>query len=283
MEYEHEGEVRRDHADAEVILSGGVIGSAQLLMLSGIGDADDLRDLGIEVVEHLPGVGQNLHDHVLVSVIFEARQQIPEPNNQLLESQMFWKSDSRRVGPDLQPLFMPLPYYSPEIEPGPDNAYTLAAGIIRPASRGRMKLASSDPDDPPNLDPNYLAEQADVDGILSAVKLCRELGNADAFVGWNAGEVYPGPERKTDAELLEYIRLAASTYHHQVGTCKMGVDSLAVVDPDLRVYGIDGLRVADASIMPSVTSGNTNAPTTMIGEKAAEMIQATRGAATATA
>jgi choline dehydrogenase len=274
VEYEHEGEVKRDHADAEVILSSGTIGSVQLLMLSGIGDADDLRSLGIEVVEHLPGVGQNLHDHLLVSVIFEARQQIPEPNNNLLESQMFWKSDSRRVGPDLQPLFMHLPYYSPEVEPGPENAYTLAAGIIRPASRGHMKLASSDPADPPNLDPSYLAEQVDVDNILTAVKLCRELGNADAFANWNAGEIYPGTERKTDAELLEYIRLAAGTYHHQVGTCTMGVDSTAVVDPELQVYGIEGLRVADASIMPSVTSGNTNAPTIMIAEKAADMIKA---------
>ena len=187
------------------------------------------------------------------------------------------------MGPDLQPLFMHLPYYSPEIEPGPENAYTLAAGIIRPASRGGMKLASSDPDDPPYLDPNYLAEQADVDGILAAVKLCRELGNADAFADWSAGEVYPGPERKADAELLEYIRLAASTYHHQVGTCKMGVDAMAVVDPELRVYGIDGLRVAEASIMPSVTSGNTNAPTIMIGEKAAEMNQAAQRTAAAKA
>lgn len=271
VEYLQDGEKKQARAEKEVIVSGGTIGSAQLLMLSGIGDADDSRRLGIKVVSDLPGVGKNLHDHLLVSVIFEAKQQIPAPNNNLLEAQMFWKSNNQRIGPDLQPLFMHLPYYAPGFE-GPENAYTLAAGIVRPVSRGYMKLASADPSKPPILDPNYLAEQADADGLLAAVKICRELGQTQAFNDWNAGEIYPGPERQTDTQIIEYIRQAAGTYHHQVGTCKMGIDSMSVVNPQLQVYGVEGLRIADASIMPAVTSGNTNAPSIMIGEKAAAMI-----------
>ena len=197
-----------------------------------------------------------------MGVIFEAKQQIPEPNNNLLEAQMFAKSDSRLLGPDLQPLFMHLPYYVPGFE-GPENAYTLAAGLIRPVSRGYMKLRSSDPSDQPVLDPRYLSEPADVERLLVSVKTCRELlGNTSAFDDWNAGkEVFPGPKATSDEDLKSYIRRAAATYHHQVGTCRMGIDGMAVVDPELRVYGVEGLRVADASIMPSVTSGNTNAPT----------------------
>ncbi len=271
VEYYHEGERQEAKASSEVILSGGTIGSAQLLMLSGIQDAEDSQALGIKPVVDLPGVGKNLHDHVLVSVIYEAKQPIPAPNNNLLEAQMFLKSDERRIGPDLQPLFMHLPYYSPGFE-GPENAYTIAAGLVRPVSRGYMKLASTDPSKPPVLDPMYLAEQADVDALLHCVKVCREIGAAKALDDWNAGEVWPGAGPKTDTELVEYIRRAAGTYHHQVGTCKMGVDSMSVVDPELKVYGVDGLRVADASIMPAVPSGNTNAPTIMVGEKAADMI-----------
>ena len=273
VEYEHNGEVVTANASTEVIVSSGVIGSAQLLMLSGIGNSDDLKGHGINTVQHLPGVGQNLHDHVLSPVIYESQHEIPAPNNNLLESQLFAKSDDRRVGPDLQPLFMHLPYYPPGFE-GPESAYTLCAGIIRPMSRGSMHLASADPRDAPVLDPRYLSEQADVDALVHCVKLCREIGEASALSTWNAGEVWPGPDAMSDQELAEYVRKSASTYHHQVGTCKMGTDRHAVVDPELKVRGVDGLRVADASIMPAVTSGNTNAPSIMIGEKAADMILA---------
>lgn len=271
VEYAHHGQLVRAEATSEVIVSSGVVGSAQLLMLSGVGDSAALKAHDIAAVAHLPGVGQNLHDHLLVSVIYEAKQPIPPPKNNLLEAQFFAKSDPRLIGPDLQPLFMHLPLYAPGFD-GPKNAYTLAAGIIRPKSRGSMHLASADPRDAPVIDPRYLSEQADVDAMLHAVKMCREIGESEAMSAWNAREVWPGPDAHSDEDLISYIRNAAMTYHHQVGTCRMGTDRHAVVDPELRVYGVDGLRVADASIMPSVTSGNTNAPAIMIGEKAADLI-----------
>ncbi|MEM8888542.1 MAG: GMC oxidoreductase, partial [Bacteroidota bacterium] len=268
--FKHEGENKTATANKEVILSAGAIGSPQLLMLSGIGNADHLKEHGIESVLDLPGVGQNLHDHLLVSVIFEAKQEIPAPKANLLEAQLFWKSRPNMMVPDLQPLFMGLPYYSPGFE-GPENAFTLCAGLIRPVSRGELKLASANPEDAPYLDPNYLGEQADYDALLEAVKLCQKLGYTKAMEDWMKVEVLPGKDA-SEEELEEYIRKSCGTYHHMVGTCKMGIDQMAVVDPELKVRGIKGLRVADASIMPAITSGNTNAPSIMIGEKAADMI-----------
>lgn len=190
VEYLQDGEIKQARASSEVIVSGGTIGSAQLLMLSGIGDEPELRPLGIETVSHLPGVGKNLHDHLLASVIFESKQEIPPANNNLLEAQMFAKSDERLLGPDLQPLFMHLPYYAPGFE-GPPNAYTLAAGLVRPMSRGQISLRSADPADTPLLDPRYLSEPADLERLLVSVKTCRELGNASPFDDWNAGEIFP--------------------------------------------------------------------------------------------
>lgn len=197
VEYLHEGEVKQARAEAEVVVSGGTIGSAQLLLLSGVGDAEDLRGLGIDVVSHLPGVGKNLHDHLLAAVICEAKQPIPAPNNNLLEAQMFAKNDDRLIGPDMQPLFMALPYYG-EGFMGPENAFTLAAGMIRPASRGQMKLRSADPYEAPILDPNYLAEEADLNSLVAALKICREMGQTRALAEWNAGEVWPGRQATSD-------------------------------------------------------------------------------------
>lgn len=268
--YKKDGELHTVTASNEVILSAGAIGSPQLLMLSGIGNANDLKEHGINSVADIPGVGQNLHDHLLVSVIFEAKQQIPAPQANLLEAQLFWKSRPNMLCPDLQPLFMGLPYYSPGFE-GPENAFTLCAGLIRPLSRGEMKLTSANPDDAPYLDPNYLGEQADFNALFEAVKLCQKLGYTKAMQDWMKVEVYPGKDASDEA-IGEYIRNSCGTYHHMVGTCKMGIDSMSVVDPTLKVHGIEGLRVADASIMPSITSGNTNAPSIMIGEKAADLI-----------
>lgn len=272
VRYELGGQVHEAHASREIIISAGAVQSPQILQLSGIGNATELRALGIDIVADLPGVGENLQDHLLVSVIYEAKQPLAAPNHQMLESQLFWKSDPRLVGPDLQPLFMHLPYYAPGME-GPANAYTLCAGIIRPASRGTIKLTANDPAAPLHVDPNYLAEEADMKSLLAAVQLCRQIGEAPALADWREREVFPGPAVTSEADLRDFIRRAAVTYHHMAGTCKMGVDSLAVVDPELRVYGVQGLRVADASIMPLVTSGNTNAPSIMIGEKAADMIK----------
>ena len=270
VEYEKDGELIQTQANEEVILSAGTIGSAQILMLSGIGDKTELNNVGIETIHHLPGVGKNLQDHLLCSVIFEAKQAIVPPKANLLEAQIFWKSRPEMKVPDMQPLFMALPYYAPGFE-GPENAFTFCAGMIRPVSKGFIKLKSNNPKDYPIIDPKYLSEQADLDALYEAVELCRKLGHTEALKDWMKEEIYPGKD-KTKDEVLDYIRKAASTYHHMTGTCKMGIDKDAVVDPELKVYGIERLRVADASIMPDVPSGNTNAPTIMVGEKAADMI-----------
>ena len=244
-------------------------------MLSGIGNAEELRQAGVKAHHHLPGVGKNLQDHLLCSVIFEASKPIPSPRANLLESQLFYKSDSRRLGPDLHPLFMHIPYYAEGFH-GPSNAWTLAAGMIRPASRGAIRLWSNDPSAPPLIDPQYLSESTDLDRLVEVVKMCREIGHHAAFDEWRLREVLPGSSRSSAAGLTDFVRQACATYHHMVGTCRMGVAACCVVDPELRVYGIRGLRVADASVMPTVPSGNTNAPTIMIGEKAAAMIAAER-------
>ena len=156
-------------------------------------------------------------------------------------------------------------------------------GAIRPASRGALRLASADPSAPPLIDPAFLACDVDVDALVAAIELCREIGGQAALDGWRDRELYPGPGVQTRAELRDYVRRTAITYHHQVGTCKMGVDDQAVVDPQLRVRGVEGLRVADASVMPSVSSGNTHAPTLMIGERAADLVREALGAGSASA
>ncbi len=247
----------------------------KLLMLSGIGAGPDLARLGIDVIVDLPGVGANLHDHVLSPVIYGASRSVPPPvaGLQQLHSHLFWRSRPGLPGPDIQPLFFHVPLYL-EGQAGPADGFTLAAGLVRPASRGALRLASADPEAAPLIDPAYLSCAADVDALVVAMELCREIGRQDALAEWQAEELYPGPGVESVDGLRTYIRSTAITYHHQVGTCAMGVGALAVVDPELRVYGVDGLRVADASIMPLVTSANTHAPALMIGERAAELVAA---------
>jgi choline dehydrogenase len=163
----------------------------------------------------------------------------------------------------------------PMVEPWMDpieNGFTLMGGHVRPLSRGALRLTGPSPEDPVALDPNVLACDADLEGLAAAVELCRRVGAADALRDWGAVERYPGPSVDTAEAVRAYVRKTAITYHHQVGTCKMGIDAAAVVDPRLRVHGIEGLRVADASVMPMVTTGNTNAPSIMIGERAAEFL-----------
>jgi choline dehydrogenase len=257
----------------DVIVCGGVIGSPQLLLLSGIGPADDLRGLGLDVRADLPGVGANLHDHALATVLYGAAQTIPEGKANNLEAHLFAASDPGMTAPDLQPLMshfpMPVDGYP---QPAYGDGYAIVAGIIRPLSRGRLWLRSADPAEHPALDPQYLAEPADASALLASLRLSREIGHARALKDWRAAEIAPGPDVRTDEDLLEYGLRNLITYHHQAGTCKMGIDSMAVTTPDLRVRGVPGLRVADASVMPSVTSGNTNAPTIMIAERCADFL-----------
>ncbi|NRQ31133.1 hypothetical protein HII36_04690 [Nonomuraea sp. NN258] len=265
VEYSRDGVLHRVGAAHEVVVSGGTIESPRLLMLSGIGPADALRAHGIAVVEDLPQVGGNLHDHALVPVIVAARRPVPPPmpGLQPMHSQLFWRSRPGLSAPDVQPLFFHVPLYD-ETMSGPADAFTLMAGIVRPESRGRVELASADPEAPPLIDPAYLEAPADRKCMRAAVELCREIARARALSGWAGKELYPGT-----TDLSTYIDTSLVTYHHQVGTCAMG----AVVDHRLRVRGIDALRVADASVMPAVTSGNTNAPAIMIGERCADLVR----------
>jgi len=267
-------EIRAAH---EVVLAAGTIESPKLLLLSGIGPAGELSRAGVEVAVDLPGVGRNLHDHVLSPVVCSSSRPVPPvvPGTTPLHAHLFARSRGDLPAPDTQPLVFHVPAYLPGME-GPPDGFTLMAGMIRPQSRGSLTLASDDPGDPPAIDPAYLAEEADVDALQWSLEQVREIGRAGALADWLGEELYPGPGVTSRADVRRYVRDTAITYHHQVGTCRMGVDELAVVDPQLAVRGVDGLRVADASVMPTVPGGNTHAPTTMIGERAADLVLAAR-------
>ncbi len=274
VEWSQDGRIESTRA-AQVVVSGGTIGSAQLLLLSGVGPAAQLRSLGIDVVADLPGVGENLHDHLLSPVIFSAEREVgpPSPGLPACQTHLFWRSRPGLPVPDIQPIHFMVPMYEPWME-GPENGFTLLGGMVRPVSRGSLRLTGSAPEDPVALDPNILACERDLESLVAAVDLCRRIGAAPALREWGAVERYPGPSVDSPDAVRAYVRETAITYHHQVGTCKMGTDAAAVVDPRLRVHGIEGLWVADASIMPTVTTGNTNAPSIMIGERAAEFVLA---------
>ncbi len=275
VEYVRDQDLGEARAEHEVVVCAGVIESPRLLMLSGIGPADELRRLGIEPLVDLPGVGENLHDHVLCPIILPARRRVPPPapGQQALQGQLFWRTRSDLARPDQQPLFIHLPLYAEGMQ-GPPEGVTLLGGLIRPVSRGSIRLTSADPGDPLLIDPAYLASDEDLAALAASVELCREIGRQPALTEWMRKELYPGKDVANGEALREYVRQNAITYHHQVGTCKMGVDELAVVDPELRVRGLEGLRVADASVMPEVTTGNTHAPAVMIGERASDLIAA---------
>ncbi len=274
--YEQAGKIYTATSRKETVLSGGTIESPKVLMLSGIGDAKQLAQFGIPVVHHLPGVGKNLHDHTLLPVIYEGKKTLPPPNDPtitVLHAQLFAKTDDALPGPDMQPLFFNVPYYAPE-QQGPANAFTLSAAGIMPTSRGELRLTGASVDDPLHIDPNVLATDYDVKTLVTCIKMMRKVANQAALEEWRGREVYPGPDKTSDQDLAEYCRSAVVSYHHQVGTCAMGNTPMSVVDDTLRVHGVTGLRVVDASIMPSITSGNTNAPVIMIAEKAADLIKA---------
>jgi choline dehydrogenase len=272
--FAHDGDVHEAHA-AEVVVSAGAIESPALLLRSGIGPAEDLRALGIEVNADLPGVGLNLHDHLLSPSIWSAEMEIVPFTEGLspIQTHLWWRSRSDLPGPDTQPIHFSVPLYEPWME-GPPNAFTLLGGMVRPQSRGSIRLTGPDAGDPLIIDPQILSAEADLVALEASLAQVREMGTAPALREWGARELYPGPEITTAADVRDYIRKTAISYHHQVGTCKMGVDADAVVDPRLRVHGMEGLRVADASAMPAVISGNTNAPSLMIGERAADFLTA---------
>lgn len=274
LEYERDGELHQARA-IDVILSAGALDSPRILLRSGIGPADELAELAIDVVLDLPGVGKNLHDHLLSPVIFatDAREiDVPSTGVSVTQTHLFWKSDPALTVPDTQPINFSVPMYEPWME-GPASAFSLMAGLVTPYSRGSLTLTGAGPHDPVAIDLGALADERDLRSLTASVRQCREIGRASALAdGWGAREIYPGPEVTDDEALRDYVRKTAVTYHHQVGTCRMGSDDTAVVDSRLRVRGIEGLRVIDASIMPTITSGNTNAPSVLIGEQGARFL-----------
>jgi len=299
VEYEQSGKRLLALARREVILSGGAIGSPHLLMRSGVGPANHLREHGIEPKLDLPGVGQNLHDHILVPLVFRARTSLHRGtaahflggmlkeymfgNNwfgrTVFEACAFIKSRPDLPVPDLQLHTLPWGYPDPN-QDGPDRAYvdpghcfSVLPTLLYPKSRGELLLRSADAADAPHIDPGYLREPEDMQLLLDAIRKCREICSHPEMAEHLGDELSPGVDRVSDQDLIQEIRLRAGTVYHPVGTCKMGVDEMAVVDPRLRVRGIEGLRVVDASIMPEITGSNTNAPSMMIGERAAALIQ----------
>ncbi|WP_164233260.1 GMC family oxidoreductase [Microbacterium hydrocarbonoxydans] len=268
-----EGDEAEDVLADEVILSAGAIGSPVILLRSGIGPAAELETLGIPVVQDAPGVGKNLHDHLLSPVIFTTSQEVgpPTPGVSVTQTHLFWRSRPELDEPDTQPIHFSVPMWG-ELEPRGDDGFTLMAGLVTPHSRGALTLSGAGLDDQPLIDLAALADERDVASLAASVRQCRRIGAQPALAGeWGATEVYPGPE-VADADVEDWVRRTAITYHHQVGTCRMGTDADAVVDPRLRVRGIEGLRVIDASVMPTVPTGNTNAPAAMIGERGARFL-----------
>ncbi|MDQ7249971.1 GMC family oxidoreductase [Dongia sedimenti] len=260
-------------ADREVILSLGAINTPKVLMQSGIGPQSELHKHGIHVVQHLPGVGQNHQDHVSFGCIFEYRE--PQAvGHGGSEATLYWKSDERLDLPDMFHCQVEFPVPSAETRAMgvPEHGWTMFAGLAHPKSRGALHLTGPDADDPIRIEANTLSHPDDLRTAFANIALCRELGGHPAFDGLVKGEALPGWR---DPEAMEaFVRNAAVTYWHQSCTAKMGCDSMSVVDGRLQVYGIDRLRIADASIMPDITSGNTMAPCVVIGERAADLIKA---------
>jgi choline dehydrogenase len=261
-------------ATREVILTAGAIGSAQLLMLSGVGPAEHLTEFGIDVELDLPGVGANLHDHPMSTVVFEhAAPLAANPRNIFGQGVGLISTDGSTDAPDLQILLVSQPYRKQGLDgPAPDEGYAIAFSAMLPHSRGSVRLASRDHRVGPLIDPNYLGDAHDQQVMMAGLRIAREIGYADALTPWRGEEAQPGRPLDGEDAMLAYLRESLVVYFHYAGTCRMGTDDLAVVDPQLRVRGISRLRVADASIMPSPVSGNTNATVFAIAERAAQLI-----------
>lgn len=286
----------------ELVLSAGVIGSPQILQVSGVGPGDLLSSVGVPVLKDVPGVGGNLQDHLQIRMVY--RVNVPTLNDQINNffrrmligmeyvlfrtgpmamgaSQVcvFAKTRPDLETPDIQFHFQPLSADKPGLEMHPFSGITASVCQLRPESSGRIEITSPNPMVYPAIHPNYLSTPNDRQTAVAAMRVARKLVGTTAMAPFIVEEVTPGADYQSDAELLDSARNISQTIYHPVGTCKMGADPMAVVDDRLRVRGIAGLRVADASIMPAIVSGNINAPTIMIGEKAADMIREdTKGA-----
>jgi choline dehydrogenase len=262
-------------AAAEVIVAAGAIESPKLLLLSGLGHPAQLREHGIPVLADLPGVGENFHNHVLTGLVAETIEPVAPGRQNLSESALFTTSQPGLPAPDLQLAFVHVPFDLIVGQQHP-NAVSILPGVVRPQSRGWVRLASADPLAPPLVNPNYLGDGADTERLVHGVRLAREIFAAAPFADVLKGELLPGPAVRTDAELTDFVRTRADSYHHQVGSCRMGIDDRSVVDPRLRVHGVPGLRVVDASVMPAVPSGNCHTAVVAIAERAADLLTTDR-------
>ena len=296
VDYRRRGKSATVRASREVIVSAGAIGSPKLLMLSGIGRGDDLKAFGIDMVHDLPGVGQNLQDHFDVYVVSECRgdfsyDKVKQPHrtlwavlqyllfrqgpiaSTLIDAGGFWYADADAPAPDIQMHFVlgsGLEYGLARLK---GAGVTLNSCFSRPRARGTVTLRDADPRTPPAIDPNYWGDPYDREMSLRGFKLAREIMAQEALRPFILCERYPGPDVQSDADIAAYARKVGKTDFHPVGTCKMGQDEMAVVDPALKVRGLDGLRVIDSSVMPLLTTGNTNAPTIMVAEKGADHVR----------
>lgn len=285
-----DGLERRIDTDGEVILCGGSINSPQLLMLSGIGPADHLREKGIQVLADRPEVGQNLQDHLIVGLRYRTRT-VPtllaaESMSSIARYVLFRRgmltSNIAEAGafvttrpgptPDLQFHVAPVLFEAHGAKPPTEDGFSLGPTLVRTATRGQITLHSASPYEHPAINPNYLDDPGDVATLVEGLKMAREIAEGSTYDAVRGEQLAPAPGLRSDAELAQYVRDSAETLYHPVGTCRMGADKNAVVDLALRVNGVEGLRVVDASIMPSIVNGNTNAPTLMIAEKAADLI-----------
>ncbi|MEM8916417.1 MAG: GMC family oxidoreductase N-terminal domain-containing protein, partial [Pseudomonadota bacterium] len=296
VEVWHRGQKVAHRADREVLVTSGAIGSPRLLMLSGIGPADHLRSVGVEPVHDLPGVGRNLQDHIDLCALSECtgphsydgvdrwdRSALAglqyllfksgPVTASLFETGGFWYGDEGARSPDIQFHFGQGSGIEKGIATVDGWGVTLNSAFMRPRSRGSVTLASNDPAAAPLIDPNYWAEPYDLEMSLKGLEMAREILRQPALEPFVRKEVLPGPGVTSRSDLFDYACRMAKTDHHPVGTCKMGIGPEAVVSPELKVHGLDGLRVCDSSIMPTINSSNTNAPTIMIGEKASDLVR----------
>jgi choline dehydrogenase len=270
--YLREGTQAASASSAEVILCAGTIGSPQLLMLSGIGPASQLCALGIEVVTDSPGVGTNLQDHPMILTSYSSPAPLPASHYNNGEMYAALRSEFAGGYPDLHlfPILLPL---APAARQAPDPGFALVAAVMAPGSTGSVRLAATDPQVAPLIDPGFLTDEGDLDRLEAGVEIARRAAASDAFAAVRSAEVWPGPEIGTSAGVRDYIRRSVESYYHPVGTCRLGPDADAVVDLRLRVRGVDGLRVADASVMPTIPNANPNATVLAIAERAAELIR----------
>jgi choline dehydrogenase len=296
VEYRQDGNLRKARARKEVLLASGAYNSPQLLQLSGVGPAELLKQHGIDVVLDAPGVGNDLQDHLQVRIVMRCTQKITlndivnHPLRRVWAgvqyaatrkgaltiaagtSGAFFKTSPRLASPDIQIHFIPFSTDKMGENLHDFSGFTASICQLRPESRGSLRIKSADPAVPPGISINYLATETDRRAFIDGLKILRNILAAPALKAYCAGEVYPGSNVTSDDDLLEFCRQTGSTVYHPTSTCRMGNDSLAVVDQRLKLRGIEGLRVVDASVMPDLVSGNTNAPTIMIAEKASDMI-----------